>query len=148
MKTNKVAPYEGKLIWLGEMRQGTSQRGTDWQSIDFVIEYPDGQRNKNILFNAFGAEKVGLLMATAIGTKLLVEWEPEARESNGKWWGKNAALDIKVADATPETAKQPLPDGAVIHPGTGAPTFPNASSATAEDKDEDLPFNRAPGVRG
>ena len=152
MKTNTIAPFEGELVWLGEMRQGVSQKGKDWQAIDFVIKYADGNYNCNLCLQAFGAEKVGLLMATEIGSKLRVEWRPSSREYNGKWYTGAEAKDIKVLDEQKAgKAESPAPDGAVVHPATGAPTFPNASnasSATAEDKDEDLPFNHAPGVRG
>lgn len=139
MKINKVAPYEGELAWLGEMRSGTSQRGTDWQSVDFAIRYSDGQKDKHILFNAFGADKVGMLMATPMNTRLRVTWEPDARESNGRWWGKNADIEISVVDEIKESPGTQLPDGAVLHPRTQAPTFPDATDIT-DDEDSGLPF--------
>lgn len=156
MKTNTIAPFEGELVWLGQMRQGVSQKGKEWQSIEFVIKYKDGKYPNQLCIQAFGAEKVGLLMSTEIGKTLRVEWTPTSREYNGRWYTNAEANEISVVDGQ-EPAKTPttkVPDGAVIHPRTQAPTFPNArtesnaSSATAEDKDDDLPFNQAPGVRG
>ena len=138
MKINKVAPYEGDLVWLGDMHSGTSKQGKDWQSIDFTIRYSDGQRDKHITFNAFGADRVGMLMSLPIGTRLRVEWEPDSRESNGKWWSKNAAYEIKAVEELPSRGTQ-LPDGAVLHPRTQAPTFPNATTE-ASSANDDLPW--------
>ena len=96
MKTNTIAPFEGELVWLGKMRQGRSQSGKDWQSIDFVIKFKDGNYDSQLHISAFGAEKVGLLMATEIGSMLRVEWFPKSREYNGKWYTNAEAKDIKV----------------------------------------------------
>lgn len=156
MKINTIAPFEGELVWLGEMRQGVSQKGKEWQAIDFVIKYKDGKYDSRLQLQAFGAEKVGLIMAAGIGSTIRVEWLPSSREYNGRWYTNLEAKEVSVVDEQKPAKKtaERMPDGAVIHPGTQAPTFPNArtesnaSSATAEDKDEDLPFNWAPGVRG
>lgn len=138
MKINKVAPYEGELVWLGEMRSGKSQRGNEWQSVDFTLRYSDGQKDKHITFNAFGAEKVGQLMALPLNSRLRITWEPESREYNGKWRVKNVALEIELVEEKKEQTGTLLPDGAVMHPRTQAPTFPNAKTVTDDDKD--LPF--------
>lgn len=146
MKINKIAPYEGELVWLGEMRKGVSQKGKEWQSIDFVIKYNDGKYDKHLNIQAFGAEKVGLLMSTPIGSTLRVEWEPDSHEYNGKWYTKASAIEVSVLEKQePEQTGTLLPDGAVMHPRTQAPTFPNATTVSNED-DKDLPFSQSPGA--
>lgn len=149
MKTNKVAPFEGELEWLGEMRKGVSQKGKEWQSIDFVIKYNDGKYDKHLNIQAFGAEKVGLLMSTPIGSMLRVEWEPDSHEYKGKWYTKASAIEVSVLDKQePERDGTLLPDGAVLHARTQAPTFKYAPVTKDDGSDPDLPFNQSPGARG
>ena len=88
-------------------------------------------------------------MATEIGSVLRVEWKPDSHEFNGKWYTKASALEIKVIEERPGRADAPA--GAEIHGATGAPTFPNANNATAateDGPDADLPFSQSPGARG
>lgn len=134
MKTNQVAPFEGSLVWVGDAKSGTSQRGTEWTVVDFTIKYSDGQRDKHITFSAFGAEKVSLLKSLPVGTKILVKWEPDAREYNGRWFGKNDATEIKVEE---EQVAQTPPSAPVQNPPT-----PEANIVTRaeEPADGDLPF--------
>lgn len=139
MKINKIAPFEGELVWLGEMRQGRTQRGKDWQSIDFVIKYSDGQYEHQLCFNAFGSEKVALLMAAPMGSRLRVEWEPESHEYNGKWYTKASAIEIKVVDQQePEEPKQEAPKQAPAAQPS-APAYTPQEPAP-EAPDSDLPF--------
>ena len=139
MKINKVAPYEGELIWLGEMRSGKSQKGNEWQSVDFTIRYSDGEKDRYMTFNAFGAEKVGQLMETPMNSRIRVAWHPDSREYNGKWWIKNSVIDIELVEEKKETTGTLLPGGAKLHPRTQAPTFPNAKLDEGEE-DNDLPW--------
>ena len=138
MKINKVAPYEGELIWLGEMRSGKSQKGNEWQSVDFTIRYSDGEKDKHMTFNAFGAEKVGQLMSTPMNSRIRVTWYPDSREYNGKWWIKNSVIEIESVEEKKETGTI-LPNGAQLHPRTQAPTFPNATIDDG-DGENDLPW--------
>lgn len=136
MRTNQVAPFEGELVWVGDVKSGKSQRG-DWTVVEFTIKYPDGQWNKHVMFSAFGADKVALLKSIPIGTKILVKWMPDAREYNGRWFGKNDATEIKVADEPAQQVAQTPPAAPVQNPPT-----PEANSVTRaeEPADGDLPF--------
>ena len=99
MKVNKVAPWEGKLVWVDNPRSGVSKKGTEWKSVDFTLKYKDDQNNvRHITFNTFGAERVDKILSAPIGTKLRVAWKPDSREYNGKWWQKLDAYDITVLD--------------------------------------------------
>lgn len=138
MKINKVAPYEGELIWLGEVRSGKSQKGNEWQSVDFTIRYSDGEKDRHMTFNAFGAEKVGQLMALSMNSRIRVTWYPDSREYNGKWWIKNSVIEIESVEEKKETGTI-LPNGAQLHPRTQAPTFPNATIDDG-DGENDLPW--------
>lgn len=141
MRKNQVAPFEGELVWIGEIKSGVSQRGTEWKVVDFTVKYSDGQREKHITFNAFGTDKVSLLASLPIGTSICVKWEPDAREYNGRWYGKNEATEIKVSEETAQQASQPpsAPSAENVAPQSAPPS--NASSAGQEEApDGDLPF--------
>lgn len=114
MKPNKVAPWEGELVWIDSPRTGTSKKGNHWSSVDFVLKYYDEQNNeRHILFNVFGDEKVNSLFACQMGTKLRVDWTPSARENNGKWWGKLEAFEITVLQEPAKNSNgTELPDNA------------------------------------
>lgn len=141
MKINTVAPFEGELVWLGEMRKGVSQKGKEWQSIDFVIKFKDGNYDQQLNLQAFGAEKVGTLMAAPMGSRLRVEWFPSSREYNGRWYTNAEAREITVVEepATPQSGTK-LPDGGEYHKRTQAPTFPNAKTVTDDEDGEGFPF--------
>jgi len=99
MKPNKVAPWEGRLEWVGEPRTGKTKKGNDWTSVDFVLKYTDEQDyERHVMFNVFGDEKVNTIIACEIGTKIRVDWRPDAREYNGRWFGKNEVYGITVIE--------------------------------------------------
>lgn len=142
MKTNKVYPWEGRLVWVGTPRSGTSRNEKDWTSVDFVLEYTDDQdKQRHIMFNLFGGEKVDELFTKPIGTKLLVKWTPDARESNGRWWSQNSAYEVTSnEEAKPSTE---LPQQApAFQPNTQtARPSPKVEKVNPQEEDEDLPFN-------
>lgn len=109
MKTNKVAPWEGRLKWVGTPRTGKGRNGDPWSSVDFVLEYTDEGTGKerNIMFNLFGNEKVNELFTRPIGTKLRVKWKPEAREFNGKWWSQLSAYEVEALEGGNTASARP-----------------------------------------
>ena len=140
MKTNETAPWMGELAWVGDPRTGTSKKGNEWKSVDFVLKYKDPQGNDgNILFSVFGAEKVDKILSTPIGAMVKVMWRPEAREYNGKWFGKRNVYDVS------ETGDRPQPQTTAPAPEQtelpkSAPAYkPTTTNAEADD-DGDLPF--------
>ena len=105
---NAVSPWMGELAWVGDPRTGTSKKGNDWKSVDFVLKYADPQGNEgHIIFSVFGAEKVDKILSTPIGAMVKVMWRPEAREYNGKWYGKLDAYDITILEERREEQEQP-----------------------------------------
>lgn len=129
MKTNKVAPWEGRLVWVGTPRTGKSRNGNDWTSVDFVIEYTDEQgKERHVMFNLFGNEKVNQLFTYPVGTKLRVKWSPEARESNGRWWSQNSAYEVEEVDEKNEPAPKE------------SPAFKPNEQTAQEEPDGDFPF--------
>ena len=107
MVVNAIAPWEGKLVWVGTPAGGQSQNGEEWKSVEFVLAYTDGKlQERHIHLNAFGVDKVNRLVAMPLGTVLRVSFQPTAREYNGKWYGKNEVFGISIVQPQ---AQQPAP---------------------------------------
>jgi len=134
MQTNETAPFEGKLVWVGTPRTGHTKNGDEWQSVEFVLQYTTASgKEDNIMFSAFGIEKVNVVLSTAIGAKLRVTYSPTAREYNGKWFGKNNVWGVYDPDKKNEP---PAPKQTELPPSAPA----CQPQATAESEDEDLSF--------
>jgi len=108
MVVNAIAPWEGRLVWVGTPNGGQSQNGEEWKSVEFVLAYTDGKlQERNICLNAFGVEKVNRLLSTPLGTNLRVTFQPTARQYNDKWFGKNEVFGISVIQQP--QVQQPAP---------------------------------------
>ena len=142
MKVNKVAPWEGRLEWIDNPRTGTSKKGRAWTSVDFVLKFVDDQDNERfILFNVFGDEKVNTILSCKLGTKIRVAWRPDAREYNGRWFGKMEAYDITVIEEESEEKKEE-PKAKQTSLPLDAPVYTpkQEEPAPQEPTDADLPF--------
>lgn len=124
MVVNAIAPWEGKLVWVGTPNGGFSQNGEEWKSVDFVLSYTDGKlQERNICLNAFGTEKVNRLLSTPLGTLLRVTFQPTARQYNDKWFGKNEVFGISVIQPQAQPPVQQAPQ----YPPQ--PTYPQQGTA-------------------
>ena len=83
---------QGKVIAETQERTGTSARG-DWKAKDFVIEthetYP-----KKMVFSVFGEERLSRFNIQ-IGQEVLVSFDIDAREYNGRWFNSIRAYDVR-----------------------------------------------------
>lgn len=97
---NMVAPYQGVLVWVGNPKEGTSQSGNEWKSVNFTIKYLDSQmREQHITFTLAGAEKVNRLLALQMGSEIKVFWRPVSnryvdREGVEQWFPQLSAFSI------------------------------------------------------
>ncbi len=74
---------EGKLIQILPEQTGSGQRG-NWIKQDFVLETSE-QYPKKICFSAWG-DKTDALKQMVPGETVIVSFNPESREYNGKWY--------------------------------------------------------------
>lgn len=129
---------QGRVIAVMEPREGTSARGP-WKSQQYVIETHD-QYPKKMVFDIFGAERIDQFAIKA-GEEILVSFDVDAHEYNGRWFNNIRAWNIQRVDAAAAQAGN-MPPAAPIAPqsqpaaGSQAP-FPPAASDNAAD---DLPF--------
>ena len=83
----------GKLISKLELQSGIGKTGSSWQKQEFVIETIE-QYPKKVCANLWG-DKIDALSALAIGDTVIVTFNLESREFNGKWYTDVRAWKIE-----------------------------------------------------
>ncbi len=113
----------GQITVVNPIVSGESKNGT-WKKQDFVI-LTDAQYPKNVCFSLWG-DKISKLESVA-GDKVIVSFDLESRESNGRWFTEAKAWMVKKA----QTGKQETEE---LTPFVDGMTF------TDDGKEDDLPF--------
>ena len=132
---------QGKVIAALPERSGVSARG-EWKAQDFVIETHEAYPHK-MVFTVFGADRLARFNIQ-IGQEVMVSFDIDAREYNGRWFNNIRAWNIQRLDAAAAQAAG-APAAATPAPATGAQTAASGSQApfppAASDSDaDDLPF--------
>ena len=126
-----------------DTRSRESARGK-WMSQGYVIETHDNFPRK-MVFNIFGEDRIKQFNIQA-GEEIVVSFDIDAHEYNGRWFNNIRAWNIQRVDAAAAQAASPAPaaapqsapaPGATSQPGPTAP-FPPASEAG--ESTDDLPF--------
>jgi hypothetical protein len=135
---------EGKIIQVLDARSGTSARtGTPWKAQSFVLEVPNGQYPRRMVFDVFGEDKLNTFNIQQ-GQELKVSFDIDAHEYQGRWY--NSIRAWKVEPPTPAEAVAATPGVAPSAAAPAAPAYqPEPTSATpfsntAEESTDDLPF--------
>lgn len=134
---------QGKVIAETPERSGTSARG-EWKAKDFVIETHEQYPHK-MSFTVFGEERLQRFNIQ-VGQEVLVAFDIDAHEHNGRWYNNIRAYDVRQVDpASLGVQGAPVPPsmGNTETPATGAnqsqAPFP-PQPATTEESTDDLPF--------
>lgn len=145
---------QGRVIAETGERTGTSARG-DWKLKGYVIETHENYPRK-MMFEVFGEDRLRRFNIQ-VGQEVLVSFDIDAREYNGRWFNSIRAYDVRQVDpaqygaaAAPAQSVMPFPPAgtqasaapAPAAPGADAP-FPPAPAPAAEaeaDSTDDLPF--------
>lgn len=147
MAINAVAPWEGELIWRGEVNEYNN-----WKSIDFTLKYTNSKmEEEHITFNAFGEDMVNKVLSFPEGTMLKVVWWPKSNEakSTGKWYPKLQAYSIGLANTEAKSAGTKIAAPSFPQQGTQLPkseAWKNPYQAMPQqeedmpDDDSNLPF--------
>ena len=147
MAINAVAPWEGELIWKGEVNQYNN-----WKSIDFTLKYTNSKmEDEFITFNAFGEDKVNQILSFREGTRLKVVWWPKSNSSKSgdKWYSRNNAISIGLANPEAKAADTKVTAPSFPQQGTQLPkseAWKNPYQAMPQqeedmpDDDSNLPF--------
>src|SRR5574344_1772495 len=130
----------GKIIAVLPERGGVSARtGNEWKSQEFVIETHD-QYPKRCMFRVFGADRLAAMNIKS-GEVLVVSFDIDAREYNGRWFNDVSAWKVDRMPAA--TASAPAASQAPFHgaqadvPGAIPPP---PADVPAGDSTDDLPF--------
>ncbi|MCL1851153.1 MAG: DUF3127 domain-containing protein [Bacteroidetes bacterium] len=112
----------GKLIQKMPMQSGISKTGNSWQKQEFVIETLE-QYPRKICANLWG-ERTAVLETLNIDDKVVMSFDLESREFNGKWY-----TDVKASKIEPVATNLQQ----------GQQTQQTASTATAAAPTHELP---------
>ena len=135
---------QGKIIAALPERSGTSARG-EWKAQDFVIETHDAYPRK-MVFSVFGADRLSRFNIQ-IGQEVVVSFDIDAHEYNGRWFNSIRAYDVRPANMGIPNAypQQNTPEAFAPNAGQGNDPFgtntqnTNSISVQQEEADE-LPF--------
>lgn len=97
--------FKGRLLYSMPMQQGEGRNGT-WYKKCFVLD-SGGQYAKKVAFEAWG-DKAQQVEPLILGTELSVEYEPESREYNGKWYTTLKAWKLTVTGAAVGVVPPPV----------------------------------------
>ena len=121
---------EGKVIAVLEPRGGVSKAGNNWKAQEYVIETHEAYPRK-MCFDVFGEDKINQFNIQ-LGEELVVSFDIDAREWQGRWFNSIRAWKVERKDA-----QQPVPEDSAV-------PFPPMSAApvdfSAGDEKDDLPF--------
>ena len=147
---------QGKVIAVLPEKSGVSARG-EWKAQSYVIETHE-QYPKKLCFDVFGADRLAQFNIQS-GEELLVSFDLDAHEYNGRWFNSVRAWNVQRIDpnavagamgamqpgAAPfppmGAAPQAAPMGAAPAAGATAPFPPTQPAAPAAGGSaDDLPF--------
>lgn len=90
-----MAQVIGKLVKLEPLMSGTNEKG-DWIIQVFVLMTTD-EHPRTVALRTFSQEKAAVLQSLKAGETLIVDYVPESREYNGKWFTDLRCTKIMVA---------------------------------------------------
>jgi len=125
----------GKLIQKLPMQSGISKTGNSWQKQEFVIETME-QYPRKICANLWG-EKTAALETLNIDNKVVMSFDLESREFNGKWYTDVKAWKLEPVSANPQAAQTAPVTSATIPTNELPQEF---DTFTDEGVGDDLPF--------
>jgi len=124
----------GKIIAVLEPRSGMAKSsGNPWKIQEYVLETTGEQYPKKMMFNIFGEDKINQA-AINIGDEVVVSFDINAREFNGRWYNDIRAWRVShdVNGAAPAAPQQ------AYAPAASAVQAPDPFAASNEK--DDLPF--------
>lgn len=140
---------QGRIILALPRKSGESARGT-WEAQDFVIETNDNFPRK-VVFSVFGSERLQRFNIQE-GQQVLVSFDIDAHEYQGRWYNSVRAYDVRPLEATAQMASPasepfpPAPPAPVSQVDSAEPQAPGAAPAAPQQPDiastpvDDLPF--------
>lgn len=91
-----MAQEIGKVVKVETAVTGTNAKG-DWIMQVFVI-MTQGEHARTVAFRTFSEERVKVIQSLKVGETVIVEYVPESREFNDKWFTDLRCTKIMVAE--------------------------------------------------
>ena len=116
---------QGKVIAVLPEKSGVSARG-EWKAQSYVIETHE-QYPKKLCFDVFGADRLAQFNIQS-GEELLVSFDLDAHEYNGRWFNSVRAWNVQRVDPNAVAAMQGgmQPVGSPFPPVSAAPQIGRA----------------------
>lgn len=116
-----------KLTQILPLQTGVGRNG-EWKKQDIIVETTDSQYPKKICISIWGDKINPAQLQT--GNDLVVDFDIESREYNGRWYTDVKAWKVEVASLSESPSASPTPDYNYLEipPEAPAPGF------------DDLPF--------
>ena len=153
----------GKLIKILPEARGETQRGP-WVRGGFVIE-TDGEWPRQVAFTLFGEDRIAMLNGIAMGSPVVVNFNPESREFQDRWytdlrctriqnyvpgqmppqssgyaWPANGAQPVMPQQPGAPMPQQPPMQQPPMPQAPAQPAAPAPGFASPLKPEEDLPF--------
>lgn len=91
-----MAQEVGKVIKVEPVIEGTNEKG-DWLIQVFII-MTQGEHARPVAFRTFNKERASLIQSLKIGETVIVNYVPESREYNDKWFTDLRCTNIMIAE--------------------------------------------------
>lgn len=136
----------GKVIVVGQSYTGTNKLGNAWRKQEYVIE-TDGQYPRKVAFYVMN-DKIDQA-AIQLGHVVEIEFDPESREYNGRWYTNLTAWKVVNRGVVNTPAAAPVQAVPVYQQsapqGYAAPQYQQMPPAPAQTQampntSNDLPF--------
>lgn len=96
---------KGRITDFLPKQEGDSSRG-HWVKGGFAIEYGDTFQRK-AAFTLFGEERMQQCAGMKVGDEVVVDYAPESREYNGRWYTDLSCIRVLPAAQQPSVPQQP-----------------------------------------
>jgi len=131
---------KGRIIQVLPLQQGTSKAGNPWKKQEYVLETQDNYPRK-VKFDFFGdrADQYRL----NVGDDVVVSFDLESREFNGRWYTDVRAWKSESAAAAAQqsaSSQQAIGAEPAAPFGIGAQDVPTFNGIPAANETDDLPF--------
>lgn len=113
----------GRIARVLPQRGGTTSKGTEWASQEFIITDDNGKYPSSLIFQVFGKEKIEKF-ALKEGETVTVFLDAETHEFNGRVFNNISCWKV-------EREPQPIIDAQIFQP---------TSEPQATPQEDDLPF--------
>jgi len=90
-----------------QQESGTSKNGKDWKKQVFIINYKDGDYDKQLALTTMGST-VEQIASIGIGQTVTVDFNAESREYNGRWYTDCKAWKVTTPSGSSGSSNLPF----------------------------------------